>query len=121
MRPLELRVGKEESQLPQQAAAYYAQLGRCLREQSQPDAAKRLFVRALELRHHQNDDSGVAETTLDMASLEAVSYTHLDVYKRQLSELEIAALMQRSERSVRRDWQKARMYLLASLQELPPT
>lgn len=32
------------------------------------------------------------------------------------SELEIAALLQRSERSVRRDWQKARMYLLASLQ-----
>ena len=37
-----------------------------------------------------------------------------------LSELEIAALMQRSERSVRRDWQKARMFLLASLQETPP-
>ena len=36
-----------------------------------------------------------------------------------LSELEIAALMQRSERSVRRDWQKARMFLLASLQEAP--
>ena len=36
-----------------------------------------------------------------------------------LSELEIAALMQRSERSVRRDWQKARMFLLASLQEPP--
>ncbi|HTL14816.1 MAG TPA: ECF-type sigma factor [Thermomonas sp.] len=36
-----------------------------------------------------------------------------------LSELEIAALLQRSERSVRRDWQKARMYLLASLQEAP--
>jgi serine/threonine-protein kinase len=71
MRPLELRVGKEESRLPQQAAAYYAQLGRCLREQSQPDAAKRLFVRALELRRKQNDDSGVAEATLDMASLEA--------------------------------------------------
>lgn len=34
-----------------------------------------------------------------------------------LSELEIAALVQRSERSVRRDWQKARMFLLASLQE----
>ena len=33
-----------------------------------------------------------------------------------LSELEIAALLERSERSVRRDWQKARMYLLASLQ-----
>ncbi|WP_240096533.1 ECF-type sigma factor [Thermomonas flagellata] len=34
-----------------------------------------------------------------------------------LSELEIAALLQRSERSIRRDWQKARMFLLASLQE----
>ncbi|WP_374248510.1 ECF-type sigma factor [Thermomonas sp.] len=36
-----------------------------------------------------------------------------------LSEMEIAALLQRSERSVRRDWQKARMFLLASLQEPP--
>lgn len=34
-----------------------------------------------------------------------------------LSELEIAELLQRSERSIRRDWQKARMLLLASLQE----
>lgn len=34
-----------------------------------------------------------------------------------LSELEIAALLDRSERSIRRDWQKARMYLLASLRE----
>lgn len=34
-----------------------------------------------------------------------------------LSELEIAALLKRSERSIRRDWQKARMFLLASLKE----
>jgi RNA polymerase sigma factor (TIGR02999 family) len=34
-----------------------------------------------------------------------------------LSETEIAELLKRSERSVRRDWQKARLYLLASLQE----
>ena len=34
-----------------------------------------------------------------------------------LSELEIAELMQRSERSIRRDWQKARILLLASMQE----
>lgn len=34
-----------------------------------------------------------------------------------LSELEIAALLERSERSIRRDWQKARMFLLASLQD----
>ena len=34
-----------------------------------------------------------------------------------LSEQEIADLMQRSERSVRRDWQKARLFLLASMRE----
>ena len=33
-----------------------------------------------------------------------------------LSEAEIATLLGRSDRSIRRDWQKARMYLLASLQ-----
>jgi len=34
-----------------------------------------------------------------------------------LSEAEIAGLLDRSERSIRRDWQKARLYLLASLQD----
>lgn len=34
-----------------------------------------------------------------------------------LSEQEIADLCQRSERSIRRDWQKARMFLLASMRE----
>lgn len=34
-----------------------------------------------------------------------------------LSELEIAELSGRSERSIRRDWQKARMFLLASMRE----
>lgn len=33
-----------------------------------------------------------------------------------LSEAEIATLLGRSDRSIRRDWQKARMFLLASLQ-----
>jgi len=32
-----------------------------------------------------------------------------------LSELEIAELSQRSERSIRRDWQKARLFLLAAM------
>jgi RNA polymerase sigma factor (TIGR02999 family) len=32
-----------------------------------------------------------------------------------LSELEIADLLKRSERSIRRDWQKAKLFLLASL------
>ena len=34
-----------------------------------------------------------------------------------LSELEIAELLKRSERSIRRDWQKAKLFLLASLQD----
>lgn len=34
-----------------------------------------------------------------------------------LSEMEIAELQHRSERSIRRDWQKAKMLLLASLKE----
>jgi RNA polymerase sigma factor (TIGR02999 family) len=38
-----------------------------------------------------------------------------------LSEQDIAALMGRSERSIRRDWQKARLFLLAALQEAPKT
>ncbi|MDH5822011.1 ECF-type sigma factor [Luteimonas sp. RD2P54] len=36
-----------------------------------------------------------------------------------LSELEIAGVLQRSERSVRRDWQKARLFLLAALRDEP--
>ena len=34
-----------------------------------------------------------------------------------LSELEIAELLKRSERSIRRDWQKARMFLLSAMQD----
>ena len=34
-----------------------------------------------------------------------------------LSELEIAELLQRSERSIRRDWQKARLFLLSTMQD----
>jgi RNA polymerase sigma factor (sigma-70 family) len=34
-----------------------------------------------------------------------------------LSELEIAELLQRSERSIRRDWQKARLFLLSAMQD----
>ena len=34
-----------------------------------------------------------------------------------LSELEIAELLQRSERSIRRAWQKARMFLLSAMQD----
>ena len=36
-----------------------------------------------------------------------------------LAEQEIANLMERSERSIRRDWQKARMFLMAALRDNP--
>jgi|SRR5690606_6138050 len=36
-----------------------------------------------------------------------------------LAEQEIATLLERSERSIRRDWQKARLFLMASLREDP--
>lgn len=36
-----------------------------------------------------------------------------------LAEQEIANLLERSERSIRRDWQKARMFLMAALRENP--
>ena len=36
-----------------------------------------------------------------------------------LAEQEIANLLERSERSIRRDWQKARLFLLAALRESP--
>lgn len=36
-----------------------------------------------------------------------------------LAEQEIANLLQRSERSIRRDWQKARLFLMAALREDP--
>ena len=35
----------------------------------------------------------------------------------RLSEQEIAELLKRSERSIRRDWQKARLFLLSAMQE----
>lgn len=71
LRPLQGLARQEEQQLPLQAAAFHSQLGRCMREAGQSSSAKRLFTRALELRRKQDDDAGVAETMLDMATLEA--------------------------------------------------
>ncbi len=71
MQPEEARAQREEPRLPLQAAAFYAQLGRCRREQGEFDAAQRLHARALELRRREKDEAGVAETRLDLASLES--------------------------------------------------
>ena len=71
MQPLEAKAQQEEPRLPLQAAAFYAQLGRCRRELGDFDAARRLHARALELRRREKDEAGMAETRLDMANLES--------------------------------------------------
>ncbi|MFN3703670.1 protein kinase domain-containing protein [Thermomonas sp.] len=69
LQPLEGVARREEQRLPQQAAAFYTQLGRCRRDLDQPEAAKRLFTRALALRRQREDAAGQAETALDLATL----------------------------------------------------
>ena len=73
MKPQEALAVKEEQRLPSQAAAFYSQLGRCHRELEELDAANRLFLRALQLRRARDDNAGVAETMLDLATIEADS------------------------------------------------
>lgn len=55
-----------------------------------------------------NQLSGVDEKLVQIVELR---------YFAGLSEHEIAALLDRSERTVRRDWQKARLFLLSALQD----
>ena len=71
MGPLESTARNEELQLSTVVSAFYSQLGRCQRELGDAASAKRLFTRALALRRKEDDVGGVAETQLDMASLQA--------------------------------------------------
>jgi len=66
-----------------------------------------------------DEDTLALDTALtQLATLDARLAQVVELrYFAGLSELEIAALLARSERSIRRDWQKARMYLLAWLRE----
>ena len=68
-----------------------------------------------------DDDMLALDTALTRLTSVDPRLTHVVElrYFAGLSELEIAALLKRSERSVRRDWQKARMFLLASLRDTP--
>ncbi|WP_297831587.1 serine/threonine-protein kinase [Thermomonas sp.] len=71
MQPLETAARREELQLALVVATFYSQLGRCRRDLGEADAAKRLYARALELRRKENDVGGVAETQLDLATLQS--------------------------------------------------
>lgn len=71
--------------------------------------------------HLDEDTLGLDTALTRLAGVDARLAQVVELrYFAGLSEQEIAALLERSERSVRRDWQKARMFLLASLQDPPP-
>lgn len=113
-------------------AQFFAYAARAMRHLLRDRARDRLRLRAggeWERKPLDADDPGLAiddaseALALDEAldALERVNARAAQVvelrYFAGLSELEIAELLQRSERSIRRDWQKARMFLLSSMQE----
>ncbi|MFT4179790.1 MAG: protein kinase [Thermomonas sp.] len=71
MKPMQATAQREENRLPEQVSAFYAQLGRCLRETEQVREANALFNRALQLRRARDDAAGVAEILSDLSLLEA--------------------------------------------------
>ncbi len=67
-------------------------------------------------RHGEDEIVRVHEALDELAKLDARLAQVVEMrYFAGLSELEIAELLQRSERSIRRDWQKARLFLLSAM------
>lgn len=68
---------------------------------------------------HLNDELlGLDAALTQLAQVDAALANVVELrYFAGLSEAEIAILLERSERSIRRDWQKARLFLLAALQD----
>ncbi|KAF1689350.1 serine/threonine-protein kinase [Pseudoxanthomonas koreensis] len=72
MQPLAETAQRLEAGLPQQAADFYTQYGRCQRMLGQAYAARQWYERAIALnRDVLHDDVGVAEGTIDLAALES--------------------------------------------------
>ena len=71
MQPLLPLAEREQEQLPALVAAFYSQLARCRRELGERNLANQLFSRSLQLRRDNGDDVGVAESLLDLSSLQA--------------------------------------------------
>ena len=69
MQPRYALAHQEEPRLPLPVAAFFNQLGRCRHALGDTTTAQRLYARALDLRQRQQDETGVAETTLDQANL----------------------------------------------------
>ena len=72
MLPLAETAQRLEGELPQQAADFYIQLGRCRRMLGEAMAARQWYDRAIAIRREiQHDDTGVAEAMIDLAALES--------------------------------------------------
>jgi serine/threonine protein kinase len=71
MQPLNDLAAREQEQLPAQAAAFFSQLARCHRDLGERNLASQLLNRSLELRRDHHDEVGVAESLLDISSLQA--------------------------------------------------
>ena len=62
---------REHEQLPAQAAAFYSELARCRRDLGDNKLASQLLSQSLALRRDSGDDVGVAESLLDLSSVQA--------------------------------------------------
>jgi len=72
MEPVTALAQRVQQQLPQQAAEFYSQLGRCRRDAGQAATARRLFENALALRGEPlNDALGTSQNLADLAALDA--------------------------------------------------
>ena len=79
-----------------------------------PDASYDLVWCSQTLEHVRDPDVALAQLTEVDPQLARIVELR---YFAGLSEAQIAELLARSERSVRRDWQKARMFLLSAMQD----
>ncbi|UWX04090.1 hypothetical protein H1235_01045 [Pseudoxanthomonas sp. NC8] len=72
MQPLAATAQRLEDALPQQAADFYIQFGRCRRMLGEALTARQWYERAIALRRDVlRDDAGVAEGMIDLAALES--------------------------------------------------
>lgn len=68
--PLEARIPRLQLQLPQQAADFLSQNGRCRRASGDRQSARLFYERSMTIRRQLKDPAGVAENMMDQASLD---------------------------------------------------
>ncbi|MGY1458075.1 MULTISPECIES: protein kinase domain-containing protein [unclassified Luteimonas] len=90
MQPLQAVALREQERLPQLAADFHTQLGRCLRDEGELDAARMGFQRALAIRRTAAlPDTGVVESLSDLATLRAAAGESALALREQRAALEL--------------------------------